>query len=133
VVDALSAFATAGFRLAVCTNKPQGATLEILGVLGLDHLFQAVAGGDSFPMRKPDPGHLLGTLGLLGADAGTAIMIGDSANDVATARAAGVPVIAVSYGYTAVPVDRLGADLVIDSFAELTAILAQVGVSAGQD
>jgi phosphoglycolate phosphatase len=84
-------------------------------------------------MRKPDPGHLLGTLGLLGADAGTAIMIGDSANDVATARAAGVPVIAVSYGYTAVPVDRLGADLVIDSFAELTAILAQVGVSAGQD
>jgi phosphoglycolate phosphatase len=132
VVDTLVELSAGGFRLAICTNKPYGPTMEILEVLGLDHLFDAVAGGDSFPVRKPDPGHLLGTLKLMNAQPGSAVMIGDSGNDVAVARAAGVPVIAVSYGYTTVPVDQLGADHVIDSFAALTAIVAQI-VPVGQD
>ncbi len=132
VVDTLVELSAAGFRLAICTNKPYGPTMEILDVLGLEHLFAAVAGGDSFPVRKPNPGHLLGTLNLMSAQPGSAVMIGDSGNDVAVARAAGVPVIAVSYGYTTVPVDQLGADHVIDSFAALTAIVAQI-VPVGQD
>jgi len=132
VADTLIGLAADGFRLAICTNKPYAPTMEILEVLQLDHLFHAVGGGDSFPVRKPDPGHLLGTLKLMGARRETAVMIGDSSNDVAVARAAGVPVIAVSYGYTTVPVDQLGADHVIDSFAELTAIVAQI-VPVGQD
>jgi phosphoglycolate phosphatase len=132
VVDTLVELSAAGFRLAICTNKPYGPTVEILEVLRLEYLFDAVAGGDSFPVRKPNPGHLLGTLKLMNALPGSAVMIGDSSNDVAVARAAGVPVIAVSYGYTTVPVDQLGADHVIDSFAALTAIVAQI-VPVGQD
>ena len=75
-------------------------------------------------MRKPDPGHLLGTLNLLGAAAGHAVMIGDSANDVAVARAAGVPAVVVRYGYTRTPVEELGADAIIDRFDEIVPWLA---------
>jgi phosphoglycolate phosphatase len=132
VADTLIDLAAAGFRLGICTNKPYGPTMEILEVLEMDHLFHAVGGGDSFAARKPDPGHLLGVLKLMGAQPNAAVMIGDSYNDVMVAKAAGVPVIAVSYGYTTVPVDQLGADHVIDSFAELTAIVAQI-VPVGQD
>ena len=108
-----------GYRLGVCTNKPYAPTMEILETLGLTGLFAAVTGGDSLPVRKPDPGHLLGTLDLLGATADRAVMIGDSANDVAVARAAGVPAIVVRYGYTRTPVEELGADAIIAHFAEL--------------
>jgi phosphoglycolate phosphatase len=88
-------------------------------MLGLSGFFGAVAGGDSLPVRKPDPGHLLGTLDLLGAAAANAVMIGDSANDVAVARAAGVPAVVVRYGYTRTPVEELGADAIIERFDEL--------------
>ena len=132
VVDALIGLSADGFRLGICTNKPYGSTMDVLEAMEVEHLFQAVGGGDSFAVRKPDPSHLLEVLKLMRATPGEAVMIGDSGNDVAVARAAGVPVIAVSYGYTTVPVDQLGADHVIDSFAELTAIVAQI-VPVGQD
>jgi phosphoglycolate phosphatase len=119
VADTLIALGTHGCRLGVCTNKPYAPTMEILDLLGLTRFFGAVSGGDSLPVRKPDPGHLLGTLDLLGAAAERAVMIGDSANDVAVARAAGVPAVVVSYGYTLTPVEELGADAIIDRFDEL--------------
>jgi phosphoglycolate phosphatase len=112
-----------GFRCGVCTNKPYRLTMDILEMLGLRRYFGAVTGGDSLPVRKPDPGHLLGTLDLLGAGAPQAVMIGDSHNDVAVARAAGVPSVVVSYGYSQVPPRSLGADAVIDAFEELVSWL----------
>src|SRR5262245_3603986 len=111
VVETLAVLRGRGCRLGICTNKPYAPTMEILETLGLNRYFGAVTGGDSLPVRKPDPGHLLGTLDLLGAAAGQAVMIGDSANDVDVARAAGVPAIVVRYGYTRTPVEELGADV----------------------
>jgi phosphoglycolate phosphatase len=119
VVETLAALRERGCRLGVCTNKPYGPAMEILEMLGLTGYFGAVTGGDSLPVRKPDPGHLLGTLDLLGAAAEQAVMIGDSANDVAVARAAGVPAIVVRYGYTQTPVEELGADAIIERFDEI--------------
>jgi phosphoglycolate phosphatase len=119
VGDTLAALRERGCSLGVCTNKPYAPTMEILELLGLSGLFGAVSGGDSLPVRKPDPGHLLGTLDLLGASAEHAVMIGDSANDVAVARAARVPAIVVRYGYSRIPVEELGADAIIERFDQL--------------
>ncbi|HYD48601.1 MAG TPA: HAD family hydrolase, partial [Terriglobales bacterium] len=113
-------------RLAVCTNKPEALSVQLLQQLELAPAFAAIVGGDSLPVRKPDPGHLLGTLAQLEVAAAEAVMVGDSRNDVLAARAAGIPVVAVSFGYTAVPPHQLGADCVIDSFEELPAVLAQL-------
>src|SRR3546814_16287373 len=113
--------------MAVCTNKPYLATRAVLDGLDLARFFDACAGGDSFPVRKPDAAHLLGTLEQLGADPASAVMIGDGPNDVAVGRNAGVPVIALSYGYTTVPAAELGADILPDRFADLPEALARRG------
>jgi phosphoglycolate phosphatase len=131
VAETLTTLQARGCRLGICTNKPYGPTMDILEVLGLTRFFGAVTGGDSLPVRKPDPRHLLGTLEQLGASADAAVMVGDSANDVAVARAAGVPSVIVSYGYTKVPAADLGGDVLIDAFADLlTWIEAQAGGAA---
>jgi len=124
VTETLTVLRERGCQLGVCTNKPYAPTMEILELLGLTGFFGAVTGGDSLPVRKPDPGHLLGTLKLLSATADNAVMIGDSANDVAVARAAGVPAVIVRYGYTRTPVEELKADALIDRFDEIIAWLA---------
>src|SRR5262249_18608830 len=116
VVETLRLLRERGYRLGVCTNKPYAPTMEILETLGLTGVSRPGTGGDRLPVRKPDPGHLLGTLDLLSATADQAVMIGDSANDVAVARAAGVPAIVVRYGYTRTPVEELGADAIIEHF-----------------
>ena len=122
VVATLERFHSAGHPMAVCTNKPQAPSEAILDGLDLVRFFGATAGGDRFPVRKPDAGHITGLLELIGASA--AVMIGDSMNDVAAARAADIPVIAVSYGYTVLPAAEFGADAVVDSFDEIPAALA---------
>ncbi|MCI0429818.1 MAG: phosphoglycolate phosphatase [Rhodospirillales bacterium] len=119
VVETLATLRRRGYRLGVCTNKPYRPTMEILEALGLASFFGAVTGGDSLSVRKPDPGHLLGTLELLGTTARTAVMVGDSANDVAVARAAGARAVVVSYGYTMVPPVELGGDALIDAFGDI--------------
>lgn len=119
VARTLAALAEAEHRLAVCTNKPQAAAVTILEALGLAGFFAAIVGGDTLPVRKPDAGHLLGTLRLLRAEPDAAVMIGDSRNDVAVARNAGVRAIAVSYGYSDLAATDLGADLVVDTFAAI--------------
>jgi phosphoglycolate phosphatase len=90
---------TAGWRLAVCTNKPEAAARILLEALGMTERFAALAGGDSFPTRKPDPAHLLATLQAAGGDPARAVMIGDHHNDVAAARGAGVPAVFAGWGY----------------------------------
>jgi phosphoglycolate phosphatase len=125
VRETLGELRARGYRLAVCTNKYYRPTRELLDILGLTDVFGAILGGDSLAMRKPDPGHLLGTLDRLGAGPAEAVMIGDSFNDVAVARAANVPAVVVTYGYTRVPPRELGADLAIDEFAELLGALGR--------
>jgi phosphoglycolate phosphatase len=123
VTQVLARLVAEGRRLAICTNKPQAATLAVLRGLGLDGLFEAVVGGDALPVRKPDPGHVLGAVAALGAVPEEAVMVGDNENDVAAAKSAGVPVILVRYGYARVPLAELPADLQIDGFADLPAAL----------
>lgn len=108
-----------GLKTAICTNKPVDLAEKLLAELDMTNLFDAVLGGDSLAVKKPDAGHLLGTLERIGATPGRAAMIGDSGNDAAAARNAGVPVVLVSFGYTAIPVEALDADAVVDHFDEL--------------
>ncbi|MGQ0664962.1 MAG: phosphoglycolate phosphatase [Pseudomonadota bacterium] len=122
VVATLERLATSGIAMGVCTNKPIAAARRLLEALELPRYFAAIAGGDA-PPRKPDPRHLLGLLERLGAAPDSAIMVGDSMNDVATARAARVKVIAVAFGYTAIPPAALGADALIERFADLPALI----------
>lgn len=99
IPEVLRALTAAGWRLAVCTNKPAGPARSLLASLGLAHCFAAIAGGDSFAARKPDPAHLLGTIALAGGTPDQAVMIGDHRNDVLAARGAGVRVIFAGWGY----------------------------------
>ncbi|MCZ8140470.1 MAG: phosphoglycolate phosphatase [Acetobacteraceae bacterium] len=99
IPELLSALQASGWRLAVCTNKPEAAARVLLSGLGLDRHFSALGGGDSFPMRKPDPGHLRATLTAAGAAPEQAVMIGDHANDMLAARGAGVRAIFAGWGY----------------------------------
>ena len=124
IVELLTAWKTDGVKLGVCTNKMIGSTERLLTALDLSRHFDAVFGGDSLSVRKPDRRHLLAVLDAMSVAPSDAVMIGDSANDVAAARNAGVPVVVVSFGYTPVPAVELGADAVIDHFDELPAALA---------
>jgi phosphoglycolate phosphatase len=122
VVDTLERLRAANIRLGVCTNKLTGMSQRLLDALDLSRLFDVLIGGD-VPERKPDPRHVLMTVEKLGASAATALMVGDSINDVAAAKAAKVNVVAVTFGYTSTPAIELGADAVIDSFAELPPLI----------
>lgn len=127
VVETLSALKAAGHRLGLCTNKPAGISLDLLYELGMGGLFNAVAGGDSVARKKPHPDPLLFVMDRLSVGAGGAVMVGDNANDVAAARGAGVPVVAVAYGYPRMALEALGADIIIDRFADLPGALARLG------
>lgn len=98
-VDTLSTLARAGWRLAVATNKPERAAVQLLEALDLKKFFKAVTGGDSLPVRKPDPRHLLAALRLAGGHADRAAMLGDHANDIKAARAAGIVPVFALWGY----------------------------------
>ena len=118
-VEALEALTSAGARLALCTNKREYLSRKLLGALKLDAYFQGIAGRDTFAVAKPDPGHLMGVIALAGGDPSSALMVGDSEVDILTARAAQVPVIAVSFGYAAAPVKGFAPDAIIGHFDEL--------------
>jgi phosphoglycolate phosphatase len=127
VEQALDRFARAGFALAVCTNKLERSSNLLLGALGVKDRFQAVCGQDTFRAAKPDPRIFHGAVALAGGDPERAIMIGDSATDVATARAAGAPVIAVDFGYAELQPADLGADRVVSHFDDLWEAVAGLG------
>jgi phosphoglycolate phosphatase len=121
VEEALPRFREQGFSLAVCTNKLEKYSRQILADLGLAAHFDQVAGPDTFGIAKPDPRHLLLTIESISGNGKHALMIGDSEVDVALAKAAGIPVVAVTYGYAKVPLADLNPDALVDSFAELPA------------
>ena len=119
VDTALERFARGGWRQAVCTNKMEASARRLMRELGIADRFAFICGQDTFGVGKPDPKPLLRTIAASGGAPARAIMIGDSATDIKTARAALLPVIAVDYGYTDVPVAELGPDRVISHFDEL--------------
>jgi phosphoglycolate phosphatase len=121
VTDALATMAARNWRFAVCTNKPEAASRTLLAAVGLAPWFAAVGGGDSFPVRKPDPGHLLATLAAAGGSAGAAVMVGDHANDVRAAAGAGLPCIFAQWGYGQAAMGA-GAAAAAERFAELPAL-----------
>ena len=108
-----------GVKLAICTNKPAGITEDVLAKLRLRMSFEAVIGGTEALPKKPHPAMLLAALTSLGVDPKRAVMIGDSGADVGAARAGNVPVIIVSHGYSRAPAHELGADLVVNSLADV--------------
>jgi phosphoglycolate phosphatase len=122
VADTLSALRDRGHRLAVCTNKPQRASDNLLGDLGLAELFEVVGAGDRYPTRKPDPGHLLGVLGEMSVAPDAAMMTGDNEHDAETARAAGVRFALVPYGYARAPLESLPATFRLEAFTDILAL-----------
>jgi phosphoglycolate phosphatase len=120
VTDCLAHLEAHGCRLAVVTNKPGPFVAPLLERVGLARWFELSVAGDTLPVKKPDPAPLLHAMTQLGGTRGTTVMVGDSAADVNAAQAAGIPCVAVRYGYNfGQPVDALGADAVVDSLTEL--------------
>jgi phosphoglycolate phosphatase len=119
VDEALTAFARAGWRQAVCTNKIEVSAKLLIEKLGIAERFDFICGQDTFGVGKPDAKPLLETIAASGGARERAIMVGDSGTDIKTARAANVPVVAVDFGYTDVPIQELGPDRVISHFDEL--------------
>lgn len=119
LVDALDTLSERGHRFAICTNKFERQSLLLLKQLRLADRFDAICGQDTFGIQKPDPEILHRTIAAAGGVSQRAIMIGDSLTDIRTARAAGIPVIAVDFGYSERPVSEYEPDRVISHFAQL--------------
>ncbi|WP_067341563.1 phosphoglycolate phosphatase [Stappia indica] len=129
-VEALEEGKRAGLGLAVVTNKPEGFSRTIVAHFGLEDLVPVVVGGDTCATRKPAPEMLLHAAAKLGATPATAVMVGDSGADVDSARAAGMKVIVVRGGYGGVAAEDLGADVVIDTLADLFGALERLAQTA---
>jgi phosphoglycolate phosphatase len=123
---ALDRLAAGGCRLAVCTNKLEALSRLLLDTLDLSRRFAAICGPDTFGMQKPDPEILRRTIRAAGGDIRRAVMVGDSGTDIATARAAGVPIVAVDFGYSETPIKNLGADRLISHFDELAGAVLEL-------
>jgi len=126
LAGSLDRLAQAGAILSVCTNKRTDLSVALLEALRLADRFASIIGADAAPAAKPDPRHLLTAVERAGGDHRHAIMVGDSASDAGAARSAGIPLILVSFGYTDVPVEDLGADILIDHFDELAEACARL-------
>jgi phosphoglycolate phosphatase len=131
VVEALDTLAARGCRFAVCTNKLEWLSVRLLKALGLADRFAAICGQDTFAVQKPHPGALRGTLEKAGGTIHRAVMVGDSQTDIASARAVGMPVIAVDFGYTDIPVSQLAPDRIISHFNALPDSIADVLAARG--
>ncbi|MBX4930848.1 HAD family hydrolase [Rhizobium bangladeshense] len=125
LIAAMDLLKSGGYRLAVCTNKMESLARGLIEKLGLTGYFDAITGGDTFEYRKPDARHLTSTIERAGGDVSRTVMVGDSINDIAVAKNAGVPSIAVPFGYSDVPVNTLGPDHIITHFDELTTELVE--------
>jgi phosphoglycolate phosphatase len=130
VETALDELAARGCRLAVCTNKLEHLSIQLLDALGLARRFVAICGQDTFAMQKPDPEMLRRTIARAGGSNDLAVMVGDSATDITTAKAAGIPVVAVDFGYSEIPVAELAPDRLVSRFADVpAAVFDLIGAS----
>ena len=126
VVDALDTLSAAGAVLGVCTNKRTDLSVALLDALNLTRHFAAVIGADLAPAPKPDASHLFTAITACGGQADRALMVGDSASDIGAARAAKVPSIVVTFGYTEIAAAELGGDHLIDHFSELPILASRL-------
>ena len=123
VERAMDALAQADVRLAVCTNKNEGLSRALIDALGWSSRFGAVVGGDTLPVKKPDPEHLLATIRMVGGDPATSVFVGDTHFDADTAHAAGIPFVAVRFGFAHEPVETLRPAVILEHYDELVAAL----------
>jgi phosphoglycolate phosphatase len=123
VVDLLERCAADGLKMGVCTNKVEGLSVRLLQALDMAKYFGAIVGSDTLNIGKPDAAPYLETVKRLGVPAKNSLLIGDSETDILTARAAGVPVIAVTFGYTQQPVTNYNPDYLVSHFDEVWDIL----------
>ena len=119
VIPMLEGFKADGVKVAICTNKPTATTPPVLEAMGLDGFFDVISCGDAVPHKKPDGRHVKLVIEQLGATLETAAMVGDSESDISAAINARVKSVAVTFGYAHVPLEELGADVLIDHFDEL--------------
>jgi phosphoglycolate phosphatase len=126
VPETLNLLKRGGARLGVLTNKPQELTVPLLEALDLAPFFAAIQGAGRYSYTKPDPRVLHHVIDELGGPGLGAVMIGDSITDVATARAAQIPVILLAYGYSPEPAEALGAEMVLDDFRQLPVAVLDV-------
>jgi len=119
VLKALDELAEQGWILAVCTNKYEKLARKLIGIIGGTERFSAITGGDTFDNKKPDPSHIIETIKLAGGNPARAVMVGDSINDINAAIAAQIPVVAVDFGYTDIPVKKLNPTVIISHFDQL--------------
>jgi phosphoglycolate phosphatase len=126
LLEALDTLEADGCRLAVCTNKLESLSRLLLNELRLADRFAAICGQDTFGIQKPNPEVLRRTIAAAGGTPQNAVMIGDSLTDIRTARAAGIPVVAVDFGYSEKPVSEFRPDKIISHFAQLPASIAAV-------
>ena len=121
VSDGLARLQAAGFKLAICTNKPERFLPSILAHFNWQQYFEIVLGGDSLAVKKPDPTPLLHICERLGVTPAAAIMVGDSKNDILAGQAADITTLALRYGYNyGEPIDEMNPDAAFDGFSELT-------------
>lgn len=124
VEAALAEIEARGMKMAICTNKLEGLTRTLVRALGWDGRFDAIVGGDTLPQRKPDPAPVHEAIARAGG--GRAVFIGDSINDTEAARAAGIPCVALSFGFSDRPPEQLGATILIDHYDELLPALERL-------
>ncbi|UTW54138.1 phosphoglycolate phosphatase [Kordiimonas sp. SCSIO 12610] len=117
-LELIKALKAKGLGVAICTNKPIGLANILLHELGAHGLFDVITGGDSFAFKKPDPKHIIATADMMEGD-GECLMVGDTFNDIDAAKAANIPSIAVSFGYSATPATELGADITVDHLIDI--------------
>ncbi|MEM1300496.1 MAG: HAD-IIIA family hydrolase [Pseudomonadota bacterium] len=130
VFECLDALEKAGWKLGVCTNKPEGLAVPLLRELEVAHRFGAILGADTLPVRKPDPEHFRETCRRISASPERSVMIGDTLNDLETARAAGVPCVLTSFGFAAQPLAELAPEAVVHHYGDIPHVLE--ALSPGQ-
>ncbi|MDH3264784.1 MAG: HAD-IA family hydrolase [Paracoccaceae bacterium] len=121
-VEAVEALGRAGFALGICTNKPERLAEILLARLGVRGLFGSLVGADTLPVRKPDPAPYFAAVERAGGAVGRSFLLGDTDTDVATARAARVPVALVTFGPEGRGIERLGPEALLDAYADLPAL-----------
>jgi phosphoglycolate phosphatase len=126
LLDALDTLQSWGATLCVCTNKRTDLSVQLLTALNLQHRFAAIVGSDSVKNRKPHPDHYHHAIRAAHGDPARSVMVGDSINDVLSAKAAGAPVAIYAYGYTDTAPDQLGADAVFTQFTDLPDLLVRL-------
>ena len=124
--EAVEALRRADYRVAICTNKPEGLAETLTRQLGIRDLFGALIGADTLPTRKPDPAPYLAAVTGVGGDPARSLLIGDTVTDRDTARAVGVPIVLVSFGPEGRAVSRLTPDALLDHYNDLPAVVGRL-------